>query len=107
MTWRRPSWRFLLLLTGLLFLAQAFPLPGVVRDAADFSWPSGFHWEWPLLHVVFTPFCSLADYLTVLSLKEQFVLQLWVLVGLLIFAGFRRVTVWCGWPGLRLSPGAL
>jgi hypothetical protein len=83
---RRPSWRFLLLLTGVLFLAQALPLPGPVRDAADFSWPPGFHWQWPLLHLIFTPFCSLADYLTVLSLKEHIVLQLWVLLLLPLWA---------------------
>jgi hypothetical protein len=94
----RRSWRFLMVLTGGLFLMQAFPMPGVVRNAADFSWPSGFHMEFPTLHLLFTPFCSLSDSLTVLSVKEQIAFQVFVFILLLVLAGIRRgLLFWLGW----------
>ena len=103
----RPSWRRLLIMTGILFLAQAFPLPGVVRDAATFTWPQDFHWQVPLWHLIFTPFCTLADYLTALSLREQIVLQVWVLAGLFLGLSWRRALVaWAVWI-LFLAWGAL
>ena len=70
MTKRRKFWRVPLFLSGLLILSQAFPLPGPVRDAATGLWPAGFYIQFPLLHLLFTPFCSTADYLTLLSVKQ-------------------------------------
>lgn len=95
---RRLSWQLLLLITGVILFMQAFPLPGAVRDAHTLLWPSGFHFEWPLWHLVFTPFCSVADYLTVLSLHEQIAFQLCVPFCLFLLVGWRRGSLlWLCW----------
>jgi len=91
-------WRTPLFMVGVLFMMQAFPMPGPVRDAAAFTWPAGYHLSFPLWHLVFTPFCSVADALTVLSTKEQMVFQIWVIVLCFAGLGWRRgALAWIFW----------
>ncbi len=79
-----------LLLSGCILLLQAFPFPGAVRDAATLAWTPSFHLQYPLWHVIFTPFCSVADFLTILSLK-QMILAVAILTGVpFLVAGWRR-----------------
>jgi len=82
-------WRLPLFLSGLVLLSQAFPLPSPVRDAATLSWASGFHLILPAWHILFTPFCSLADHLSVLSFHQDYVLVFYVIAGCLL-TGWRR-----------------
>jgi len=84
----RP-WRLPLFLSGLVLLSQAFPLPSPVRDAATLAWAGGFHLIFPVWHILFTPFCSVADHLTVLSAHQDYVLVAYVFIGCL-FAGWKR-----------------
>jgi len=67
---RRFHWRLPLFVSGIFLMSQAYPLPSPVRDAATFAWTSGFHLHLPFWHIVFTPFCSVADYLTALSVHQ-------------------------------------
>jgi hypothetical protein len=83
------AWRLPLMLSGLVLLSQAFGLPSPVRDAATLNWAPGFHLVFPTWHLLFTPFCSLADLLTVFSLRQIDVLIAWVLIGCLL-AGRKR-----------------
>src|SRR5580698_5010564 len=83
------SWRFPLLLSGLALLSQAFPLPSPVRDASTLMWAQGFHLLFLFWHVFFTPFCGLADLLTVQSLRQADVLIAYAVLGC-IFAGKKR-----------------
>ena len=73
---RRP-----LLLSGLVLLSQAFPVRPPVRDAATLLDAAGFHFQLPLWHVLWTPFCSLADLLTVMSAHQIYVLLAYITVG--------------------------
>jgi len=88
MTARR--WRFPLFLSGLILLSQAFPLPSPVRDAATLQGVTGFTMHYPLGHLLFTPFCGLADVLTVLSYHQGIVMGIWVVTLFFILGGWRR-----------------
>ncbi len=93
MTDRR--WRFPLFVSGLVLLSQAFPLPSPVRDAATLQWVDGFTLKYPLWHLVFTPFCGLADALTVLSYHQAIVTAVGVFALFFLLGGLRQ--------GLKLS----
>lgn len=95
----RPSWRFVLLWLGVLLLGQAFALPSPVRDAVTESWAAGFQLIPSRWHLVFTPFTSLADQLTALSLRELYALQAWVIVGLILLFRWRFWLALLGWLG--------
>jgi hypothetical protein len=85
---RERSWRIPLFISGIFLLSQAFSLPSPVRDAATLHWASGYKLQLPLGHILFTPFFSIADYLTVLSVK-----QMELFVGYL-FASFLLLWPW-------------
>jgi hypothetical protein len=104
------AWRLPLLLSGLVLLSQAFPIPSPVRDAATLSWVYGYHLSFPFWHLVFTPFCGIADLLTVLSLRQADVLITYVVIGCLL-AGKKRgpvffllVLVFIAWGALVARP---
>jgi len=83
------SWRAFLVVAGFLSMLQAFPvLP--VRDAALEVWPAGYHLQFPPLHLLFTPFTSVADYLTVLSVHEHVALLVTLILLFVLIAGIRR-----------------
>ncbi len=109
MTMRR--WRLPLFLSGLILLSQAFSLPSPVRDAATLQWASGFTMQYPLWHVVFTPFCGIADALTVLSYHQEIIFLIWTLALFFILGGLRRggllmlaLIVFLAWGGLVPRP---
>src|SRR5262249_52872498 len=81
--------RLPLFLSGLALLSQVYPLPSPVRDAATGLWANGFTMDYPLWHLIFTPFCSLADFLTTLSEREAFVLIAYVVLACIV-AGKKR-----------------
>jgi predicted metal-dependent phosphoesterase TrpH len=66
-------------LSGLVLLSQAFSLPSPIRDAATLQWTTGFSIHYPIWHLIFTPFCSVADTITVLGLLEEKVIAVWFL----------------------------
>jgi predicted metal-dependent phosphoesterase TrpH len=82
-------WRLPLFFSGLVLLSQAFPLPSPVRDAATLEWARGFHLVYPLGHIVFSPFCGIADLLTVLSVHQMYVFVAYILV-LCIWFGIKK-----------------
>src|SRR5205085_2730090 len=82
--------RWPLFLSGLILLSQSHPWPGPVRDAATLGWPSDFHLSYPFWHLIFTPFCSAADYLTCLSLHQLEMFAGYFVVFSLLILGWRR-----------------
>jgi len=105
------NWRLPLFLSGLFLLSQGHPLPSPVRDAATLQWAPGFSMHYPLWHLVMTPFCSLADTLTVLGLHEGIVLVFWMLGLFFMFGGLRRglgltaaFILFLAWGGLITRP---
>ncbi len=83
MTSRR--WRLPLLLSGFILFLQAFPIASPVRDAATLQWASEvFSMHYPLWHVVWTPFCGVADALTVLSYHQGIATAVWTIAFLLV-----------------------
>jgi len=84
------SMRGLLLAGGLILLSQAAVLQSPIRDAATELPVAGYQIQAPSSHLIFAPFTTLADYLTLLSLHEQIALQLTVLILLFVVFGFRR-----------------
>src|ERR1700687_2276074 len=91
----RP-WRVALFLSGLVLLSQAFPLASPVRDAATLAWAPHYHLVYPDWHLVFTPFCSVADALTMLSYHQDIVLVIWFFVLAFGFGGIRRGLLFFG-----------
>src|SRR5437764_1326076 len=89
MTGRR-SWRCPLALSGVILLSQVFPLPSVVRDAATYQPAREFIMSYPFWHLVFTPFCSVADYLTSFSVHESEIFILWFAILAFALGGLRR-----------------
>ena len=87
------SWRVPLFLSGLVLLSQSCPLLSPVRDAATLQRVPGFSLHYPFWHLVMTPFCSVADTLTVLGLHEGIVLVVWMLGLFFIFGGLCRGSV--------------
>lgn len=87
-----PRGRVPLLLSGAVLLFQIAPIPSAVRDAATGAWLSGFHFEHPVARLIFTPFCSVADYLTVFSAHQGLVLAGWA-TFLLIGLGWKRAVI--------------
>ena len=67
------KWRVPLVLSGFLCFGALFPCPSPVRDAVTEQFAAGYHWHFPWTYVLFAPFCSAADMLTVLSLKQMMV----------------------------------
>src|SRR5690349_19746695 len=82
-------WQVPLLLCGLLYLSQSCPLPSPVRDAATLSWAPGYHLEFPFWHLVFTPFCSVADAITVLSFHHLLAALAVFLTAAFLIGGLR------------------
>lgn len=82
-----------LVLSGVFLLSQAFRLPSPVRDAATLEWAPSFHLELPKLHLLFTPFCSVADYLTLLSAQQAYVMLAWVFVLVYALWGWKKGTI--------------
>jgi len=108
---RNRSWRRPLCLSGFILFLQAFPIPSSVREAATVQWVSGFTMHYPLWHVVWTPFCGIADVLTVLSYHQVIVFGVWAIVLLLAIGGFRRflpcfflLLLFLAWGGLVPRP---
>lgn len=92
------GWRVPLFLSGIVLFSQAFRLPSPVRDACTGSWVHGFSMAYPLWQVVFTPFCGLADTLTMLSVKQAELLILYVLFAISFISGrWRRAGVLLLW----------
>ena len=87
---KSSRWRWPLFWSGLILLSQAFPLAAPVRDAATLLPLPQFHLHFPFWHLVFTPFCSVADALTVLGAQEEKVLIVTVFILGFLLAGFRR-----------------
>src|ERR1017187_7980056 len=67
------KWRTLLGLSCLFSLGAFYPYSSPVRDAVTEQFAKGYHWHFPWTYVLLAPFCSMADYLTVLSMKEMLV----------------------------------
>jgi hypothetical protein len=98
-------------LSGLVLMSQAFPLPSAVRDAATLLPLPQFHLHYPFWHLVFTPFCSVADALTVLGFREEKVLLVWFLCLCFLSGKVRRgflmvflCVVFLVWGGLIARP---
>ena len=94
---------FLGLATVLLFLSRTYPLPSPVFELVNESWAPGFSLKLPFWHLVFTPLCSVADFLTILSFKEWGVLLAWGLLALLLVRGAARRALLVGGFGLFLA----
>ena len=62
-----------LFLTALLSLGFFSPYHAVVTDAVTGQTAAGFHLRFPLSYTALAPFCSGADLLTLLSLKQMMV----------------------------------
>lgn len=75
----QKSWRRPLLLSGIVLLSQAFPLASPVRDVVSETWARGYTIHFPFWHIVFTPFCGIADFLTILSLREAGIFFIYLL----------------------------
>src|ERR1035441_4085160 len=67
----RTEWWASLGLSSLLGIGALFPYSSPVRDAVTEQLAMGYHWTYPWTYLLFAPFCSMADLLTVLSLKEM------------------------------------
>lgn len=89
-TKRQTFWRLPLFLSGLLLLSQAFPLAAPVRDAASGVWVAGYTLHFPRWHLFFSPFCGLADLITVLSLHQLILTAVYVIGGCFIFLPWRK-----------------
>jgi len=96
MTSSTKRWRFPLLLSGLFLMSQGNSLPSPVRDAAFLSWVPGFHMQFPVWHLIFTPFCSTADYLTLLSLKQAELFCAYLFILLFVLLAMRRALIGIG-----------
>jgi len=110
---RQISTRGLLLCGGILLFFQTGMLTSPVRDAATETAVSRFHMDAPSSHLVLAPFTTLADYLTLLSVREQIALQITVLLVLFLAFGWRRGSllsiVWVlflAWGALVVRPQA-
>src|SRR5258708_4113932 len=88
MTSRRQ--RLPLFLSGLFLLSQAFPLISLVRDAATLQRTEGFRIVYPFWHILFTPFCGVADALTVLGYHQILVTVGWFIVISFLMGGVRK-----------------
>ncbi len=86
-------WRVPIFWSGFALLSQAFALPGPVRDAASLAWPNGFHLHFPAAHLLFTPFCSTADFLTVLSAKQIEAFCIVLFIGIFVFLRLRTALI--------------
>src|SRR6185437_1814761 len=82
--------RFPLLLSGLLLCGYAHHVPAPVWNAATLEWAAHYHLSFPVWHLVFTPFCSVADFLTTLSAQQAKCLVAWFIVGAFFFFGWKR-----------------
>src|ERR1017187_730445 len=102
------KWRTLLGLSCLFFLGAFYPYSSPVRDAVTEQLAKGYHWHFPWTYVLFTPFCSMADYLTVLSMKEMLVFLVYSLTACACLPARKRTKgaslllflVFLGWVGL-------
>jgi hypothetical protein len=83
-------WGFPLILACVILLSQFFVLPSIVRDAATLKWVRDFSIIYPFWHLIFTPFTSIADTLTVLGLKEMLAISIWMLLFLFTIGGLRK-----------------
>lgn len=86
----KPS-RWPLLLSSLFFLSQVHPAPSPVLDATTLIAAPGYRLAFPLWHIIFTPFCSIADYVTILSLRQAEIALIWVIVGAFCLVPWRKV----------------
>ena len=77
-------------------MSQGNSLPSPVRDAAFLSWVPGFHMQFPVWHLIFTPFCSTADYLTLLSLKQAELFCAYLFILLFVLLAMRRALIGIG-----------
>jgi histidinol phosphatase-like PHP family hydrolase len=84
------AWRLPVFLSGLVLLSQGFLLPSPVIDIATTDWASGFIYKLPPLYLVFAPFCSVADQITLFSYHQAWFFLGWVVLGTLFFLGWRR-----------------
>lgn len=85
-----PRGGFLLLFCSLILFSQAYRFPSPVQNAGTFAFAEGYRLIFPLGHLLFTPFCSLADYLTLVSQRQAEVLAVWILIGSVFVLGVRR-----------------
>ena len=79
------KWKVPLGLTFLIILGAFFPYASPVRYAVTEHLAAGYHWHFPWTYVLLAPFCSLADMLTVMSMREMIVFLSYGFVGLLFF----------------------
>jgi hypothetical protein len=91
--WR--ALRFPIFLSGLFLCGYAHHFPSPVWDAATLAWVPGFKLAFPPSHLLFTPFCSLADFLTTLSLHSLETFVLWVFVLFFVFFKLKRALIAC------------
>ncbi len=86
----KPAWSLPLLVTGCLLLLHAYPLPSVVRDAATGAWLPEYHLVFPRLHILFSPFCGVADLLTVFSLRQLILTGIYLMLAFWMFLRPRK-----------------
>jgi len=74
--------RLPLLLSGSILLLQALPVLSPVRNPETLLPVHGFSLHLPLWHLIFTPFASFADYLTVLNLYHLIAIVVFMMAGI-------------------------
>jgi predicted metal-dependent phosphoesterase TrpH len=92
---RAFPWRLPLLLTSLLFIAQAYAV-SPLWDAATHADVLQFYLQFPATHLLFAPFFSIADHLTTLGMRQLQWTLAWI--ALLFIAGF-------GWARAAVAMG--
>jgi len=91
-----------------------FHYPSPVRDAVTEQFASGFRWHFSPAYLILAPFCTVADALSILSLREIYVvLPALLLLALLWPSGWKRKAVsaaallgFLAWTVLAVRPAA-
>jgi predicted metal-dependent phosphoesterase TrpH len=104
------QWRAPLLAVGFILFAHAHSVPAI-RDAVTKSSVPLFHLQFPVWHLIFTPLCSVADFLTVLSLHELEAFLVWTFVLILLLSrrrvlGIMLFLLFVAWAALIPRPMA-
>lgn len=89
------SWRVPLGLSVFLGLGLFYPSLSPVRDAVTEQAALGYHLHFSWSYLVWAPFCSLADLLTVLSLHELLLFLAYVFIGILLWPCRRGTRALC------------
>lgn len=106
--------RISFVLIAFSFLPIVCPSSSPVVDAVTGQPAAGFHWRFPWTYLLFAPFCSAADWLTVLSMKEMMVFLGHGIITCLWFPRRKRMKgaaillflIFLGWSALAPRPMA-